>query len=160
MTPPGAWMTPEAVRLARELWDAGEITRVIAERVGCSKNALLGFAHRQGWPPRPNPAGNRHNTVVVPRVTVKRHRKAATLPPLEATQDAPEVVPVPEVVVLPPQGPLAPVARPVAVQRGCQWIEHGCRPWTMCDDPTVAGSAYCASHRARCYYRSARQEAA
>ena len=150
-----AWLTEGNVLLVRELWDAGVSTREMARRIGhgCTRNAIVGYAHRHGFPPRPSPIGNRHNTLVVPRVPHKGHHKGSTEP------YTPRKAPVPVVVTAPPALPPAPVVW--SPFRTCQWIPASVtrRPWRMCGAPTSRG-AWCSEHFAKVYSRSARQEAA
>lgn len=154
---PALWMTEGNIRLAREMWAEGVVASEIAALMGrgCTKSALLGYAHRQGWPPRPSPIGNRHRTEVVPRVPHKQHTAGATAP--AAPRKSPERRPVPVAVATPPAPPPAPVVW--SPYKTCQWIEGHGRLWAKCGAPTTSG-AYCADHYARCYHRSARQEMA
>jgi len=48
------WAEETIVRL-RELWDEGHSTAQIALRLGVSKNAVVGKAHRLDLPARPSP---------------------------------------------------------------------------------------------------------
>jgi hypothetical protein len=43
------------MRILRRLWLVGKTTREIGEKIGCSKNAVIGKAHRMGLPDRPSP---------------------------------------------------------------------------------------------------------
>jgi hypothetical protein len=144
------WMTEANLSLARRLWDEGVATREIALQVGCycTKSAIVGYAHRQGWPPRPSPVAG----IVRVRKPDGPHHKAAPKP-VRARKPPPLM----STKTILPKPPTAPVALPVSAFRSCQWIEgNDRRTWTMCGAPTVPGSAYCSSHFARCYHRPPR----
>jgi hypothetical protein len=142
--------------LARELWDAGVRCVDISRAVGTTSDAIVGYAHRHGWPPHPRqPVG----------AEWRAQRKAA-----QAAQQAPKPVrhrklappPAPAVAASkPPRGPRReacnpePLAVPTARFHGCQWIEGHGRPWRVCDQPVAGpGGVWCAEHRAIAYYRA------
>lgn len=43
---------PELIPRLKQLWDAGVVVEEIGRRLGCTKNAALGKAHRLGFEPR------------------------------------------------------------------------------------------------------------
>lgn len=47
--------TPERIAQLKELWDKGESTAEIGRRLGISKNAVVGKAHRLSLSARPSP---------------------------------------------------------------------------------------------------------
>jgi GcrA cell cycle regulator len=47
--------SPELRALLRAEWLAGTVTAAIGEKLGLSKNAIVGLAHRMGLPERPSP---------------------------------------------------------------------------------------------------------
>ena len=150
-TPPAAWMTERNLALARTLWDEGVLTTEIGRRVGCSKHAVVGFAHRNGWPPRPSPLGRRKGEVreAVPRLPDKPHRRPQEG---EVRRASPKTLPAPRAACNP-----LPLAAPTVVFRHCQWTDSPGRPWRFCGAPATRG-AWCAEHHARAYTRSPRQE--
>ena len=81
-----AWPDAEAARLAG-LWDEGLSTSDIGLRLGRTKNAIVGMAHRLGLPARPSPIrrDGEASPVREPRVRVP----ACTLPPLGSMAEAP-----------------------------------------------------------------------
>jgi hypothetical protein len=132
-----AWATEEGLARARELWDAGLSATAIGRHVGASKSAIVGYAHRHGWPQRPSPVGRPKP----PRADVPTPRRR---PPRDPA--ALRVTCNPE-----------PLAVPTAAFRGCQWTDSERRPWRMCGAPVARpGVAYCAEHFPRCYHRPPR----
>ena len=125
-------MTSRNLVRARVLWDEGVSCSQIARRLGlgCTKSALVGYAHRQGWPSRPSP-----------------------LPPKRPGAHAKKAVPRAPV---PPRAP----AEPLVAIRTCQWSDSVQRPWVWCGAPTVRNGPWCAEHRARCFHGYARSERA
>jgi GcrA cell cycle regulator len=47
--------TPELIQNLSKLWDEGHSTAEIGRRLGISKNAVVGKAHRLALTPRPSP---------------------------------------------------------------------------------------------------------
>jgi hypothetical protein len=132
--------------LARELWDAGTHTAVIGRAVGTTSDAIVGFAHRNGWPRHPKqPTGGlrrvtRAGLEGAPQPVPKPRRppKPAPEPKLRREACRPE-----------------PLAVPTARFSGCQFIAgDDRRTWRFCDAPVVPQGVYCAEHRDRCYYRA------
>ena len=148
-TPPAAWMTERNLARGRQLWDDGVTATDIAGALGkgCTKSALLGYAHRQGWPPRPSPLGPRKGEVV-PRVPPRPHHRGAPTP-RKRPQNAPEELRMP----VRPQA----LAVPTLSFGRCQFIEGDDRKsWKMCGCETVPGTAWCPTHKAICYCRPPR----
>lgn len=44
-------MTPDQHAKAREMWEAGRTAGQIAQRLGVTRNAIIGLANRGKWPP-------------------------------------------------------------------------------------------------------------
>ncbi len=63
--------TPELIQNLSKLWDEGHSTAEIGRRLGISKNAVVGKAHRLALTPRPSP---------LKRPPVRRPVAAATAP--------------------------------------------------------------------------------
>lgn len=141
----GGWIAEHA-DAARAMWDEGVHASEIAKRIGhgCSKNAVLGVAHRRGWPPRPSPipVNGIRPAAAAPRKPPGPH-KAPAAPKPRKTPRTPHTASTP---------PAAPPPRPVAVHT-CQWIEGPGKPWTMCGAPAKPGTAWCPEHYARVYVR-------
>jgi hypothetical protein len=140
-TPTPEWLAARgAGDRVRELWRIGLSMAAIAERMGCTKNAISGYAHRNGFDRRPSP--------IQPKAkSAKTHPKKAR----------------PRARPLAPKPPPELVALPAPAFRTCQWIEaDDRRTWSMCGAATVRKLPYCEEHAARCYHgiRSSRQEMA
>lgn len=139
--------TEEAIATLRRLWDEGLSTAEIGRRMGISKNAVVGKAHRLNLSPRPSPIRRAPGTAVPAR------RPAAPAPPR----------PVP-MVAAPPARPAdrpAPVvamrpAPPLRLGSGaCCWPigDPGAPGFRFCGAPALVGKPYCADHAAIAYVR-------
>lgn len=147
----------EAIDTLRSLWAEGHSTAEIGRRMGVSKNAVVGKAHRLNLPPRPSPI--RREAEGAPRSAPLTRR---TLPPREA---APLRRPEPA-----PAAPRAPapaaVVRPFfrPSTRNCCWPlgEPGTPEFRFCSAEAVTGKPYCADHVAVAYVkvRDRREDAA
>ncbi|HYZ21769.1 MAG TPA: GcrA family cell cycle regulator, partial [Rhodopila sp.] len=96
----------ETIRLLRELWAEGLSTAEIGRRLGVSKNAIVGKAHRLDLDARPSPIRRDPPRLVsaAEKPAAESAGKARTLPPLPST--------------VTPAGPahVAPTLRVVPVQ--------------------------------------------
>ncbi|RYF03549.1 MAG: GcrA cell cycle regulator, partial [Oxalobacteraceae bacterium] len=92
----------EAIARIRALWSEGHSTAEIGRRMGISKNAVVGKAHRLNLPARPSPirrgSGEKRATT---RATIRRVT-GPTLPALESLPRVVEPVPVPPIVAMEP----------------------------------------------------------
>src|SRR5580704_4656345 len=105
----------------RALWDEGHSTAEIGRRLGVTKNAIVGKAHRLDLPARPSPIRRDPDAAPVRRATVRRV-EGPTLPPLpsavgEVSASFPAFVrapaaPRPPVMARPAVSLPPPVARP------------------------------------------------
>ncbi|MDF2096861.1 GcrA family cell cycle regulator [Aquibaculum arenosum] len=136
-----AW-TPERIEELTQLWNAGHSASAIGKKLGVSKNAVVGKAHRLNLPARPSP--------------IRRDSKPAQ----PARKPAP-------VLKTPPPMPAAPAKeerrRPPMVRvqqqqekstgRRCQWpIGDPATPdFHFCEAPAAGGKPYCAEHCAVAY---------
>ncbi len=164
----------EIIERLRALWAEGLSTAEIGRRMGISKNAVVGKAHRLNLPARPSPirrgAEAGRSRPLVRRVTgpTLPPLATATLPPVAA---APTIAPTPEarpVAAKPtPMPPLRPVTRTAV--RGvrfnpCCWPlgEPGTAGFRFCDEASLTGKPYCAEHAQIAYVkvRDKRDEAA
>lgn len=154
--------TAEAIERLKALWAEGHSTAEIGRRMGISKNAVVGKAHRLNLSARPSPI-----------------RRDATPRPVPAARPArPALVPMQRLVATPPPRP-APAPAPVAVApvvrsfpaararigaRSCCWPigEPGTPGFHFCGADPMAGKPYCTEHAALAYVkpRDRREDAA
>jgi GcrA cell cycle regulator len=179
------WADDTIIRL-RELWSEGHSTAEIGRRLGVSKNAVVGKAHRLDLPARPSPI-RREGEGPPPRASAPRRFAGPTLPPLSsaslsasgsasgggsaASQPGPAAaLPPRPPVVLPPRPPaptrvaLAPAPRPYGRIITCCWPigEPGTRSFRFCDAESMPGKPYCEQHAQLAYVkvRDRREDAA
>lgn len=163
--------TEETIARLRELWAEGLSTAEIGRRMGISKNAVVGKAHRLNLTARPSPI-RRDGQAAAHRPTLPRRVTGPTLPPLTTAPVAP-VAPAPAASQTPPAPARPEPARPAAVRaipaytpraQTCCWPlgEPGTRSFRFCDATAIPGKPYCAEHAAIAYVkvRDRREEAA
>lgn len=163
----------ETIRHLRDLWAEGHSTAEIGRRLGVSKNAIVGKAHRLDLDARPSPI-RRDGTksasddeAPLPRAT------GPTLPPLasmcapaltERASNVQPLRPVPEpvrpapVVIERVPEPIVRAATPVPSRRSapsCCWPigDPGTRDFRFCDDSSLPGKPYCEEHAKLAYVR-------
>lgn len=157
------WNDEVIVRL-RTLWDEGLSTAEIGRRLGVTKNAVVGKAHRLDLPARPSPI--RRDGTGTRRPRAPRRISGPTLPPLacvrgsmalveprearriEPRPAAPPPTPAPQRVVA-----LAP--RPYARVVPCCWPmgEPGTPGFHFCDAGSAPGKPYCEDHAQIAYVK-------
>ena len=164
----------EAIDRLRALWAEGHSTAEIGRRMGISKNAVVGKAHRLNLPARPSPI-RRDATPrpAMPRIATPRPAPAPrpAAPPVMTRPASPPVV-------MRPAAPAAPAslvrsfppsaARPVfsrpGSQKSCCWPigEPGQSGFRFCSAEAWMGKPYCAEHAALAYVkaRDRREDAA
>ena len=159
------WNEETIVHL-RGLWADGHSTAEIGRRLGVSKNAVVGKAHRLDLPARPSPIRRDGPGSGQPRRSVPRPH-GSTLPPLSSAQP----LALPQAIA--PQRP-RPVPTPIRVQPiaprpygrlvACCWPigEPGTREFHFCDAESEPGKPYCEEHARRAYVklRDRREDAA
>lgn len=140
--------TPETIAELRDLWNAGWSCAKIGQHFGCTKNSIVGKAHRTpGCDARPSPIKRDGKSAG----WVSDRRRPVALPPLPS-QARPVVVQVP----VEPQPPRP--AAPATVRKlvgACLYIVGDRPDWLACGDPTEPGRQYCAAHCAVCFVRRA-----
>lgn len=174
--------TEEAIGRLRTLWAEGHSTAEIGRRLGVSKNAVVGKAHRLDLPARPSPI-RRDGNGGAPRRPAPRRIAGPTLPPLSSTAmpaptpSAPPPRPVvgpqaarPAAAAATPAVPAAAAPRPVLTPRpyartiACCWPigEPGTPSFRFCDAEAVPGKPYCEPHAQVAYVkvRDRREDAA
>lgn len=165
------WNEEAIVRL-RVLWTEGHSTAEIGRRLGVSKNAVVGKAHRLDLPARPSPI-RRDGNGGAPRQPTPRRVAGPTLPPLSSTAlPAVEAAPPHRPIAVAPQraAPSVPapriqaVSRPFARTIACCWPigEPGTPTFRFCDAQAIAGKPYCTEHAQLAYVkvRDRREDAA
>jgi GcrA cell cycle regulator len=165
----------DTIRILRELWSQGLSTAEIGRRLGTSKNAIVGKAHRLELDGRPSPIRRDGAKVAAERASVFPRMAGPTLPPLaSATAPAMTVAAalsnIQPLRATPPPGlrpapsplpvSLRPVMQPAPVQTrrsapSCCWPigEPGTKEFRFCDDLSVAGKPYCDEHARVAYVR-------
>src|SRR5436305_8979298 len=93
----------DVISQLRGLWAEGLSTAEIGRRLGVSKNAIVGKAHRLDLPARPSPIRREGAASPAPRTPSAKRHDGPTLPPLASA----EVAATPPVIVAP-----APYAAP------------------------------------------------
>jgi GcrA cell cycle regulator len=152
----------EAISRLRSLWHEGHTTAEIGRRLGVSKSAIIGKAHRLGLPARPSPIRQPNQTG--PRPPQQR----APVPKLAEMMPVPSGAPtagMPDTTARPdphPQQP-APPARSAGpgTSKTCCWpIGHPGTPgFRFCDKPAPAAKPYCTEHAGLAYRPPARRDA-
>jgi len=169
------WAEETIVRL-RELWSEGHSTAEIGRRLGVSKNAVVGKAHRLDLSARPSPIRREGDASPAHRAVLRRSA-GPTLPPLPCTgiggaaappmppplrASAPAMAPRP--APPPPRVQPPPPPRPYGRVITCCWPigEPGTRSFRFCDAESVPGKPYCGDHAQLAYVkvRDRREDAA
>ncbi len=140
----------ETVARIRALWAEGHSTAEIGRRMGISKNAVVGKAHRLNLPARPSPIRRTPGEKKASRPRVRRIT-GPTLPALQSVQRQPITASRAPVLLRPV--PAQP--RPVGRVSSCCWPlgEPGTPEFRFCGDPTVPAKPYCEEHVAIAYVR-------
>lgn len=133
------WEDEANVATLSRLWSEGLSTAKIAARMGCTKNAIIGKAHRLNLPKRDNPI-RRHPDGYVPKPQPPKRVRAGTptLPQLSIASD---------------QAPVITQVQPRA--QFCCWPigEPGKPSFHFCNESSVPGKPYCQDHTAIAYVR-------
>ncbi len=170
----------DIINRLRALWAEGHSTAEIGRRLGVSKNAVVGKAHRLQLPPRPSPI--RRDSDKTPRRRLPRRTTGPTLPTLAAS--LPPMPAEPQHIVrhdgpvrnlsehravehsttarlaAPPERIIPvlraiPAPRPGARVTPCCWPigEPGTRSFRFCDVDAIGGKPYCEEHSALAYVK-------
>jgi GcrA cell cycle regulator len=161
--------TAEAIERLKALWAEGHSTAEIGRRMGISKNAVVGKAHRLNLSARPSPIRRdaAPRPAPVPRAPrpVPAPMQRLTAAPVMRTPMAPAPQPAPAVAAA--AAPVVrsfPAARPRLGARSCCWPigEPGTSGFRFCGGEPMAGKPYCTEHAALAYVkpRDRREDAA
>jgi len=173
----------ETIRHLRELWAQGLSTAEIGRRLGVSKNAIVGKAHRLDLDARPSPIRRDGAKPATERPAALPRMAGPTLPPLASAGTAAIVSPsnVQPLRAPPVVGPRPVTATPVTMPAprpampsaplqsrrstpSCCWPigEPGTKAFRFCDDMSIQGKPYCDEHAKLAYVkiRDRREDAA
>jgi len=171
--------TAEAIERLRALWAEGHSTAEIGRRMGISKNAVVGKAHRLNLSARPSPirreaAMERPSHAAPARLprpvaVAARSTLPAAAPATGALPAAPASPPASGMIA--PRAPMA-APQPSVVRafprfgsaRSCCWPigEPGTPDFRFCSAEATPGKPYCTQHAAVAYVkaRDRREDAA
>ena len=164
--------TEDTISSLRRFWSEGHSTAEIGRRLGVTKNAVVGKAHRLILAPRPSPIRRDADATPAPRrVTGPTLPPTPSLPAEAAPPPAAVAAPGAAVVPAAPpameaRAPLRPAALPARSSRvsTCCWPigEPGTRSFHFCDDAAMTGRPYCEAHALLAYVkvRDRREDAA
>lgn len=145
----GDGWTPERDAELKRLWNLGWTASKIGEKMGCTRNAVIGRSRRMGLVRRRNPTIKTENPS--PESLRKRHQRKEGKHAHKVNLKATNPLKVKTAVVAAP-APKATQAVPRAVGGGsCQWTDSDRAPWVFCDQAAVEARPYCEAHCARAY---------
>lgn len=161
----------EAIEQLRALWAEGHSTAEIGRRMGISKNAVVGKAHRLHLPARPSPIQREQAAAAsaAPRPVVPAASAAPAVPapvPRPVAQAPAPVESVPRPAAPAMRAAPPPVVRPFqrSSARSCCWPigEPGTPEFRFCTSEAFAGKPYCLEHASIAYVkaRDRREDAA
>ncbi len=150
--------TPELIKDLKKLWNKGLTTVEIGNRIGMSKNAVVGKAHRLGLEGRPSPIKREkkkeHTAVhtpkkVVAKQTIKPETESSILPP----EPVFEAEPIVETPVVSKKRKSKGVHLIDLKPTSCRWPEGDPKDadFRFCGQECVAGKIYCEEHCAVAY---------
>jgi len=157
--------TDELIARLRALWAEGHSTAEIGRRMGISKNAVVGKAHRLQLTARPSPIqrGARRPATPARRVTLPPRQPEPT-PGLSREPQGRSAPLQPPPAAAPALRTVQPAVRSGARAMPCCWPigEPGSPGFRFCDEPAVAGKPYCDAHVQLAYVkvRDRREDAA
>ena len=142
----------EVIAQLRALWKEGHSTAEIGRRMGITKNAVVGKAHRLQLDSRPSPI--RRERRVEP-VRLPRRQPGATLRTERPVAIISSVASVDATSMERPRVLRPAVSAGYGRQSPCCWPigEPGTRSFRFCDDTTLPGKPYCAEHARIAYVR-------
>lgn len=137
--------TSEIIGRLRALWAEGHSTAEIGRRLGVSKNAIVGKAHRLNLPARPSPI----RTGRSPKPKARPVPKAPRLTIIAPDAPTPSVVTSPVALLRrETRRTLSPLSRREGERASCCWPmgEPGREGFRFCGDDAVRGRPYCEDH--------------
>lgn len=154
--------TAESEQQLRTLWARGDLTRDIAGTIGCSKNAVVGKAHRLHLEPRPSPIKRATANKQPPPRRAPERRRVSRPGEIRITASAPPTPPRRRVVVaFTPDPALATESPTTKVCAYPLWTDATPKSARRyCGHPVDPGSSWCAPHAAQCCSKSSSAESA
>jgi GcrA cell cycle regulator len=164
----------ETIRSLKDLWTEGHSTAEIGRRLGVSKNAIVGKAHRLDLDARPSPIRREPLPPPADRCGTYSRASEPTLPPLPSANVGPapaelasNVQPLRPAPAAEPVATVEPERAPVPVMRpsapvparrpapSCCWPigDPGTKAFRFCDDASLPGKPYCDEHAKLAYVR-------
>ena len=150
--------TDDTIRELRRLWSEGHSTAEIGRRMGITKNAVVGKAHRLELPARPSPIRTGSTPRAPRRQPVPRLADTMPLASLRGgnlcttvERVAPTAAPARRATVAPRRVGSHPCCWPIG--------EPGTPEFRFCDDPTPLDVPYCDEHARRAYKPRRRRDA-
>lgn len=165
------WSAEQIERL-RTLWDEGLSTAQIADRLGVTKNAVVGKAHRIELPARPSPIRPNPDSNWREKAAQARRAGRDTLPLLACLRGATQAPAARRAFVPKVVHPRAATERPTAAMSvtkygrviECCWPigEPRTSSFRFCCSPSEPGRSYCHDHCKVAYIeiRDRREDAA
>jgi GcrA cell cycle regulator len=152
----------EAIDRLKALWAEGHSTAEIGRRMGISKNAVVGKAHRLNLSARPSPirreaGGDRPAQPSAPRAPRPAAAPRSTLGTTASNTVAPASISPPAMVAAVQAAPPVLRAFPrLGAQRSCCWPigEPGTPGFRFCSAEAFGGKPYCQEHAAVAYVRA------
>ncbi len=153
--------TPERIKLLTDLWNEGLATGEIGRRLGFTKNAVIGKAHRLGLAKRQSPIqrdGAAGGTSKKPAREAPAARKSPPAKSSAPADAAPKQPPAPARPKRPAQTEVVTLDR---LSHGmCCWPigEPGTPEFRFCGEEALPGKPYCAFHCEVAYVRSSKTD--
>ena len=171
----------ETIQRLRDLWDEGLSTADIGRRLGLTKNAVVGKAHRLDLPARPSPI--RRDGQPRPVYVRKPRALRDTLPRLSCLNDPKGTLPLLSCMNVPTPSlesrkafvprikhPEAPMSRPTAAKSvlngpvcECRWPfgdPKDKEDFRFCGKKSKPGKSYCSEHAEKAYMKVERRDEA
>jgi GcrA cell cycle regulator len=149
--PGGPW-TPALDAQLVTMWYDGLPTATIGERLGITKNAVIGRKNRLNLTSRQSPIKGG------PVVRMRRKPAPIVLPDMAGkptwtvtaaiVRTSDPMAPLPQFPRVPPAAALRIPRGAIGPARTCQWTDCERAPWLFCDAPSTAGYSYCPDHKA------------
>jgi len=163
--------TPEVVLSLRQLWDEGHSTAEIGRRLGVSKNAVVGKAHRLDLPSRPSPIRTEGGSTPrpprrppVPRLADFVPLATAGVVPArllsETCRFSQRTTPARANPMAQDRATFAPSSPGAIGNDPCCWPigEPGKGGFRFCDSLALIGKPYCGEHAQLAYRRVRRRD--